>query len=104
MAFSTRREWSPEYTGHNERRNAGPYRTPLSTLTFHTGRSWAQLQPGEKKLTQEAEDEDRIEVPRPSNGRATVLGRRMERPADIKPAGPSGQRDVAQHNRTHTNK
>jgi hypothetical protein len=104
MAFSTRREWSPEYTVQDQRRDAGLDRAPLSTLTFHAGRSWAQLQPGEKKLTQEAEDEDRIEVPRPSNGRATVLGRRMERPADIRPAGPSGQRDVAQHNRTHTNK
>ena len=103
MAFSTRREWSPEYTGHNERRNAGPDRAPVSTLTFRAGRCWAQLQPGEKKQTEEAEDEKRIEVQRPSNGR-TVLGRRVEKPADVRPAGPSGQRDVAQHDRKHANK
>ena len=103
MAFSTRREWSSEYTGHDERRHAGRYPAPLSTLTFHADRPWAQLQPGEKKQTEEAEDEKRIEVQRPSNGR-TVLGRRVEKPADVKPAGPSGQRDVAQHDRVHTNK
>jgi hypothetical protein len=104
MTFSTRREWSPEYTGARERRiAAGLYRN-LSTLTFHTERPLAQLQPGEKKLTEEAEDEEKIEVQRPSNGRTTVLGRRVERPADVRPAGPSGQRDVAQHDRKHANK
>ncbi|HWP11002.1 MAG TPA: hypothetical protein VNN06_04220 [Ramlibacter sp.] len=41
---------------------------------------------------------------RPSSGRTTALGRRVEKPGDASPAGPSGQRDTAKHDGKHTNK
>ena len=41
---------------------------------------------------------------RPASGRTTALGRRVEKPRDCSPPGPSGQLDHTQHARTHTNK
>ena len=41
---------------------------------------------------------------RPSSGRTTRLGRKVEKPGDASPAGPSGQRDMAKHDGKHTNK
>jgi hypothetical protein len=41
---------------------------------------------------------------KPGAGRMTPLGRRMETPASIKTAGPSGQRGRTQHQKKHTNK
>ncbi len=107
MALSTRREWSTEFTASNERRRGGDLRLFRSTITFHGDRPLAQLQPGETKQTQELIKEEQREVcrsNRPSTGRTTALGRRVEKPADVKPAGPSGQRDGAQHDRKHANK
>ena len=106
-AFSTRREWSTEYMGRTAHHqfSTGPGRWPPSTtLTFHTERPCAQLQPGEIKQTQESEDAERIDIQRPTVGRTGALGRRVEKPADVKPAGPSGQKDKAQHDRKHANK
>jgi len=40
--------------------------------------------------------------PRPSSGRTTAMGRRMERPGESKPGGPSGQTDGAKDGK-HTN-
>jgi hypothetical protein len=74
-------------------------------LAFFTGpRPWAQLQPGEKKQTQQSEDEEKIEIHRPSIGRTSPLGRKVEKPADARPAGPSGQHDATRHENAHTNK
>lgn len=106
-ATSTRREWSIEYMGRTAHHqfSAGPGRWPsLSTLTFHNERPWAQLQPGEIKQTQEAEDAERIDIQRPTVGRTGAMGRKVEKPADNKPAGPSGQKDRGQHDRKHANK
>lgn len=105
--FSTRREWSTEYLGRTAHHqfSAGPgHLTSISTLTFHTERPWAQLQPGEIKQTQEAEDAERIDIQRPTIGRTAALGRKVEKPADNKPAGPSGQKDRDLHDRKHANK
>ena len=41
---------------------------------------------------------------RPASGRATVVGRKVEKPRDASPPGPSGQLDHTQHERKHTNK
>lgn len=41
---------------------------------------------------------------RPASGRTTALGRKVEKPRDCSPPGPSGQLDHTQHERTHTNK
>jgi len=41
---------------------------------------------------------------RPSVGRNTKLGRKVEKPQDPKAGGPSGQHDGARHDRKHTNK
>lgn len=49
-----------------------------------------------------------IEVPEtyksPTTGRNTKLGRKVEKPAEPKPGGPSGQTERAKHNKRHANK
>lgn len=74
----------------------------LTSYTFdHPG---AQMQPGDKKLTEKSRDKLRSLYGRPSTGRTTSLGRKVEKPAPEKQGGPSGQTDQAQHNIEHTNK
>lgn len=107
MTFSTRREWSTEPAGNSDRRGSVPPRMPKSTIIFNSERPLAQLQPGETRQTQQLRRQELNELFKnrsPSTGRTTALGRRVEKPADVKPAGPSGQRDKAQHDRKHTNK
>jgi hypothetical protein len=41
---------------------------------------------------------------RPSSGRTTKLGRKVEKPGTGRQSGPSGQTDSVQHDRRHTNK
>jgi hypothetical protein len=41
---------------------------------------------------------------RPTTGRTTRLGRKVEKPGDATAAGPSGQHEGTQHNLRHTNK
>ncbi|HSW16281.1 MAG TPA: hypothetical protein VLJ86_03585 [Ramlibacter sp.] len=41
---------------------------------------------------------------KPGAGRTTPMGRKMESPASIKTAGPSGQRGRTQHQKRHANK
>lgn len=101
----TRREWSPDDWEHSECRVSESYPWAMTRPTFYIGeRPRAQLQPGEKKQTDQAEDEERVDPQRPSTGRTSVLGRKVEKPADVNPAGPSGQRDGAKHDRQHANK
>ncbi len=104
MAQPQRFEWSQQVFSHADAWASLLQRRAATTLTFHTDRPLAQLQPGEKKkldhYTQEMLDLNR----NPSSGRTTALGRKVEKPADVKPAGPSGQKDRAQHNRKHANK
>jgi hypothetical protein len=107
---STRSEWAPEFTvarrsAHRTATRGAALRAPATKRSFFEGpRPWAQLQPGEKKQTQQCEDEERIEVHRPSIGRTSPLGRKVEKPADAKPSGPSGQHDSTKHEIAHTNR
>ena len=41
---------------------------------------------------------------RPSTGRTTKLGRKVEKPEDPKAGGPSGQQDKGRHDKRHANK
>jgi hypothetical protein len=106
----TRYEWPSEAWDHGECRVSDSYQWAMTCPPFNASpRPRAQLQPGEKKQTQEAEDQERVELlvtdpHRPSTGRTSKLGRKVEKPADVKDAGPSGQRDISQHNRLHANK
>jgi hypothetical protein len=104
MTFSTRSEWSTEFTGRSPRRAGASCRAPASTRTRRSDNPWGQLQPGEIKQTQEAEDEARVDIHKPSTGRTSVAGRRVEKPADLGPSGPSGQHDATRHDRKHANK
>ena len=63
----------------------------------------AHLVPGEKQFAKKNE-EDREAYKSPSTGRATKLGRRVEKPQDPKAGGPSGQKDRARHDKKHANK
>jgi hypothetical protein len=58
----------------------------------------------EKKRLEKVTDALRSLYQRPSTGRTTALGRRVEKPGDKNPAGPSGQKDGAKHDLKHTNK
>jgi hypothetical protein len=41
---------------------------------------------------------------RPTSGRTTAQGRKVEKPGDASPAGPSGQPSHTQDTQGHTNK
>lgn len=74
----------------------------LTSYTFdHPG---ANMQPGDKTLSDKAGDKLRTLCGRPSTGRTTAQGRKVEKPAPAKQGGPSGQTDEAEHNKKHTNK
>lgn len=65
----------------------------------------ANDQGGDDKITlQQAKDKLRGFLQRPSSGRTSSLGRKVEKPGSAGPAGPSGQTEDVQHNRKHTNK
>ena len=89
---------------HSERRKSDPYRSAMSMLTFYINRAGAQLQPGDKLRLEKAKDELRGLFHRPSTGRTSPLGRRVEKPGSGSAAGPSGQRDGAKHDGKHANK
>lgn len=93
-----------ESAEHSDRRKADPYRSAMSMLTFYINRAGAQLPTDEKQRLERAKDELRHLFHRPSIGRTTALGRRVEKPGNGNQSGPSGQKDHAKHDRTHTNK
>jgi hypothetical protein len=41
---------------------------------------------------------------RPTTGRTTRLGRKVEKPGDVGAAGPSGQHEATRHDKQHANK
>jgi hypothetical protein len=65
--------------------------------------AWANTPPKDTGL-QKVKDEVRAIFQRPSNGRTTRLGRKVEKPGDAGAAGPSGQHESTKHNTVHTNK
>ena len=89
---------------HSERRHSDPYRSAMSMLTFYMNRAGAQLKPEEKDKLEKTKDELRDLYHRPQSGRTTPLGRKVEKPGEAKPGGPSGQKDRAKHDLRHTNK
>ena len=65
----------------------------------------ANDQGGDDKISlQKAKDKLRGFFQRPSSGRTSTLGRRVEKPGSGGAAGPSGQTEGVQHDRKHTNK
>ena len=55
--------------------------------------------------TVEKSHEDSHDVDkRPSTGRTSNLGRRVEKPHDSNPGGPSGQHVSSNHEKQHANK
>jgi hypothetical protein len=94
-----------ETAEHSERPKADTYRFAMSKLTVYISRAGAQLQPDEKQRLEQAKDELRsLYHPRPASGRTTAMGRRVEKPGESKPGGPSGQKDGAKGDRKHANK
>lgn len=81
-----------------------PYRSAMSMLTGHMTRAGAQYGPDEKKRLEKAKDELKTLFQRPSTGRTTSMGRKVEKPAPGRSGGPSGQTDAAQHEKKHANK
>lgn len=65
----------------------------------------ANDQGGDDKMSlQKAKDKLRGFLQRPSSGRTSTLGRKVEKPGSGGPAGPSGQTEDVQHDRKHANK
>ena len=89
---------------HSERRHSDPYRSAMSMLTFYINRAGAQLQPEDKSKLEKAKEELRQLYHKPESGKSTRLGRKVEKPGESKPGGPSGQKDGAKHDGKHTNK
>jgi hypothetical protein len=89
---------------HSERRHSDPYRSAMSMLTFYINRAGSTLPDKERDKLEKAKDELRDLYHRPATGRTSALGRKVEKPGSGAPAGPSGQKEVTQHHRKHTNK
>lgn len=66
--------------------------------------AWAQSQPKDSTRLQKVTEEVQTFFQRPSNGRSTRMGRRVEKPGDAHAAGPSGQHEATKHDSRHTNK
>lgn len=65
----------------------------------------ANDQGGDDKISlQKAKDKLRGFFQRPSSGRTSTLGRKVEKPGSGAAAGPSGQTEGVEHNGKHTNK
>lgn len=89
---------------HSPRRHSDPYRSAMSMLTFYINRAGAQLQPEDKSKLEKAKEELRQLYQRPTSGKTTAQGRKVEKPGSGKQGGPSGQKDGAKHDGKHTNK
>jgi hypothetical protein len=85
-------------------RSHDPYRSAMSMLTGRINRGAAQLPTEEKERLEKAKEELRTLFQRPSTGRTSALGRRVEKPGTGRQSGPSGQTDGTKHDRKHTNK
>ncbi len=74
--------------------------------TIRSGRPVAANdQNGDDKLgLQKARDKLRGFFQRPSSGRTSTLGRKVEKPGSGLAAGPSGQTEGVEHDRKHANK
>jgi hypothetical protein len=90
MTHVTDTKWSQQVREHGDR-----------LALEHPG---AQLPDDEKKGFEKVKDVLRFLYARPSSGRTTALGRRVEKPGERKPGGPSGQTDGSKHDGKHTNK
>ena len=67
-------------------------------------RGWAPTPSNHKTRLEQVADDVRAIFQRPTTGRTSRLGRKAERPADARAAGPSGQHESTKHDRRHTNK
>jgi hypothetical protein len=76
-----------------------------ATIDRACAQAWAQTTPPKDvthldKLKQDVQGF----FQRPTTGRTTRLGRKVEKPDNTTAAGPSGQHDSTHHDRQHTNK
>lgn len=98
-----------------ERRLAGaPASATDGRHPHHRAGAWARSShvggfgditvPTDEKKVDRQEDVLRDQNQRPTTGRNTKLGRKVEKPMDPKAGGPSGQKDKARHDKKHANK
>ena len=64
----------------------------------------SHLPPDDKNNMVHKKGEPQDAFQRPSTGRNTRLGRKVEKPRDPKSGGPSGQKERARHDKRHANK
>ncbi|MES1264700.1 MAG: hypothetical protein ABUU24_03495 [Variovorax sp.] len=61
-------------------------------------------EPAKKTSLQKVKDEVLTIFQRPTTGRTTPMGRKVEKPSDTHTDGPSGQRDTTRHDKQHANR
>jgi hypothetical protein len=104
MAHATAQERPKNAPEPGERRRAGPLRKAVTKLSSFMHRGGAQLKQQEEDKLEKAKDALRDLYQRPATGRTTALGRKVEKPGESRPGGPSGQKDGIDHQKKHTNK
>jgi hypothetical protein len=65
---------------------------------------WSLPPDGGRKDVVHVQDQAKDQTQRPTTGRNTKLGRKVEKPRDPMSGGPSGQKDRAKHDKRHANK
>lgn len=80
-----------------------PARARAPAPRGHPRASGTAVEPEEKK--RKPGKDPRVKLPeKPDAGRNTQLGRKVESPASLRTAGPSGQRSRTVEQKKHTNK
>lgn len=98
MARATAKTSSQELTWSRPRRSSQPM------PAFLRDRPCAQSPTENTSRLEKMKDVLRSLCNRPSSGRTTALGRKVEKPGEGSPGGPSGQKDGAKHDERHANK
>jgi hypothetical protein len=104
MQHATAQERPKNAPEPGERRRAGPLRKAVTKISSYMHRGSAQLKQTEEDKLEKAKDELRDLYQRPATGRTTKLGRKVEKPGEKSPGGPSGQKAGVDDQKKHTNK
>lgn len=76
----------------------------IKDMHDHVHKAGWHLPPHDQQKADRMKDETAELYQRPTTGRNTTLGKKVEKPRDPKSGGPSGQKDRARHDKRHANK
>ncbi len=81
-----------------------PIRDAAAVNYLRTRRSTASTPPHDNWHSEVPTEDPRKATQRPTTGRTSVLGKRVEKPGTGRSSGPSGQPDGFRHGLVHANK